>query len=180
MFKEKSRACRPAPVAHIDDPFFLKRTRGRAALAARDHPVDAGEVEIVERSEQRFERQEFDARRGPPQLVDGGFNGWWIPPSGGAVDVSIRWTAQTPLTAALLLTIVSILGCLVLIALDRRHTVPMTYPPVRLAIAEAAVPMRERLVASGVWVVAAGLLVGPGWALVAAVGSAVLVVVGGG
>lgn len=34
--------------------------------------------------------------------------------------------------------------------------------------------MRGRLVAGAVWVVSAGLLIGPGWALVAAIGSAVL------
>ena len=26
---------------------------------------------------------------GPPQLVDGGFNGWWIPPRDGPVDVAM-------------------------------------------------------------------------------------------
>jgi arabinofuranan 3-O-arabinosyltransferase len=114
---------------------------------------------------------------GAPQLVDGGFNGWWIPPSDGPVEVAIRWTAQRPLTIALALTVLTVLACIVLALLDRRREpAPVTVPP-RFAVGEPALARRRRLVAAAAWVVAAGLLVAPGWALVAAVSAAVLVVV---
>lgn len=113
---------------------------------------------------------------GPPQLVDGGFNGWWLPPTDGPVDVAIRWTAQTPLTVALVLTVVAVLGSVALAVVDRRRTVGATVPPARFAIGERPVPMRARWIASGAWVVLAAVLVGPGWALAAAVPAAVLVV----
>ena len=61
------------------------------------------------------------AASGPPQLVDGGFNGWWIPPSAGPVDVAIHWTVQGPLTLALILSGIGVAACLALIALDRRR-----------------------------------------------------------
>ena len=41
---------------------------------------------------------------GPPQLVDGGFNGWRLPPTERPVEVTMHWTAQRPQTIALLLT----------------------------------------------------------------------------
>ena len=116
---------------------------------------------------------------GPPQLVDGGFNGWRIDPSDEPVAVSIEWTAQTPLTIALLLTVIAILGCVALAVLDRRRQVGRREPPVTLAIDEPAVAVaravdrRRRVGRRRV------LFVGPGWGLVAAVAAGVLVVVAG-
>ena len=105
---------------------------------------------------------------GPPQLVDGGFNGWWVPPSDGAVDVAIRWTAQTPLTVALVLTVA--LGPRVPRA-HRRRPAPhraADVPTRPLGPGRGARPDRVAVSwPAAVWVVAAGLLVGPGWALVA-------------
>ncbi len=113
---------------------------------------------------------------GKPQLVDGGFNGWWIPPSAGPVAVSVHWTAQAPQTIALVLSALAVLACLVLMLLDRRPaTVPAMRPP-RFATGERAVPPRRRWIAAAVWVLAAVLLVGPGWGLVAAVAAGVIVV----
>ncbi|MGI9052113.1 MAG: alpha-(1-_3)-arabinofuranosyltransferase domain-containing protein [Ilumatobacteraceae bacterium] len=118
---------------------------------------------------------------GPPQLVDGGFNGWWIEPTavmaaGGAVDVAMRWTAQTPQTIALLVTAGFVLACIALIVADRRSTAPVFAQPARFAFHERPVGPRTRWVASGVWVVAAALLVGIGWAMIAALCARVLIV----
>jgi arabinofuranan 3-O-arabinosyltransferase len=114
---------------------------------------------------------------GKPQLVDGGFNGWWIPPSSGPVAVSVHWTAQTPQTIALVLSAMAVLACLALVLLDRRRAaVPVTAAP-RFAAGERPIPRRRRWIAAGTWVLAAVLLVGPGWGLVAAVTAAVIVVV---
>ena len=37
-----------------------------------------------------------DGTLGEPQLVDGGFNGWWIEPSDAPVEVVVSWTEQGP------------------------------------------------------------------------------------
>ena len=58
---------------------------------------------------------------GPPELVDGGFNGWWIEPSTTDVVVTLRWTAQGPLNVALAVSIVGVVACLTLIVISRRR-----------------------------------------------------------
>jgi arabinofuranan 3-O-arabinosyltransferase len=113
---------------------------------------------------------------GPPQLVDGGFNGWWIPPRDGPTEVTLRWTAQTPLTVALVLTVVALLACIALAVLDRRQLPWPSVPAARFAVGEPPVPTRARWIVAGAWVIAAAVLVGWGWGLVAAVAAAVLVV----
>jgi arabinofuranan 3-O-arabinosyltransferase len=116
---------------------------------------------------------------GPPQLVDGGFNGWRIDPTDEPVAVSIEWTAQTPVTVALLLTVISVLACIVIAVLDRRRDAVAVVDPPRFAMGEPVAPARMRWIAAAVWVVAAMLIVGPGWGLVAAVAAGVLVVIAG-
>jgi arabinofuranan 3-O-arabinosyltransferase len=116
---------------------------------------------------------------GPPQLVDGGFNGWRIDPTDLQVAVSIEWTAQTPLTIALLLTLIAILACIAIAVLDRRRDALAVVGRPRFATGEPVAPARVRWTAAAVWVVAAALFVGPGWGLVAAVAAGVLVVIAG-
>ena len=113
---------------------------------------------------------------GPPQLVDGGFNGWRIAPSDDPVDVVMQWTAQGPQTIALIISAVGVLGCLALAALDRRSSAAAAVPVARFARGEGPVPDRTRWIAAGVWVVAAAVLVGVGWALLAAIAGGVLIV----
>jgi arabinofuranan 3-O-arabinosyltransferase len=175
VLADPSRQSGPPTVATGPTPTVEVRAQGRTS---RDVTVDGCPdgcwLVLGEGYHDAWSASTAAGDLGPPQLVDGGFNGWWIPPGDEAIDVAIRWTAQTPLTIALVLTVLSVLGCLVLIAVDRRHTVPLTFPPARLALGEPPVPVRQRVVAAAAWVVAAGLLVGPGWALVAAVASMVL------
>ncbi len=113
---------------------------------------------------------------GPPQLVDGGFNGWRIPPSDEPVDVVMQWTAQGPQMIALIISAIGILGCFALAALDRRRSPAAVVPAARFATGEGPLPERTRWIAAAVWVVAAALLIGVGWALLAAVAAAVLIV----
>jgi arabinofuranan 3-O-arabinosyltransferase len=115
---------------------------------------------------------------GDPQLVDGGFNGWWIPPAEGPTAVTVRWTAQTPLDVALLLTLIAVLACIVLAVVDRRRDVLIAPAEPDFEFPGPRQAVRPLLVAGGAWIVAALLLVGPVWALLAAVGTAALVVVG--
>ena len=112
---------------------------------------------------------------GPPTMVDGGFNGWWIPPADQPTVVTVQWTSQRPLTIALVLSVIAIVACIVIAVLDRRRR--PAGPRVRPARFEfpGQPAARPALVAgAAVWIVSAGLLVGPEWALVAAVGSAIL------
>ncbi len=66
---------------------------------------------------------------GPPQLVDGGFNGWWIPPRTGPVEVTLRWTAQPPLTVALIISVLAVLACLALAVVDLKRQPVVDVPP---------------------------------------------------
>jgi arabinofuranan 3-O-arabinosyltransferase len=108
---------------------------------------------------------------GPPVLVDGGFNGWRIPPTDRPVDVTLRWTAQTPLNIALVLSVLSILAAIGLVIFDRRHTPLPVHPAPLFEFPGPPVPVAGRLTAAAVWIAAAGLLVAPAWALVAAIGA---------
>ena len=112
---------------------------------------------------------------GPPQLVDGGFNGWRLPPAEGPVEVVMNWTAQTPQTIALLVSALTVLVCIALVLLDRRSALIAEPPPAALGWSGDRIEGHRRWVAAAVWVVAAALLVGLGWALVAAIAAALLI-----
>lgn len=58
---------------------------------------------------------------GPSQLIDGGFNGWWLPPTPNVTTVEFHWTAQRPVTAGLLASIAAVVACLVIVATTRRR-----------------------------------------------------------
>ncbi len=115
------------------------------------------------------------ASLGPPTLVDGGFNGWRLPPAAGPVRVEISWTAQTPVTVGLLLSALGALACLVIAAVTRGRR------PV-LALAEPSphwrrpVDRRGTAMASAIVLVVAGtLVIGPEWGAVSLVVGAALV-----
>ncbi|MEN9645441.1 MAG: hypothetical protein RL238_2110 [Actinomycetota bacterium] len=71
---------------------------------------------------------------GSPTQISGGMNGWWLPPSTEPTVVHIEWDAQTPVTAALVASLLAVLGCLYL-ALRRK-------PARRDAIAFSPAPPR--------------------------------------
>jgi arabinofuranan 3-O-arabinosyltransferase len=108
-------------------------------------------------------------------MVDGGFNGWWIPPAGGPPVVTLEWTSQRSLTVALALSVIAVLACIVLALLDRRRRPDgLRVRPARFEFPGRPAPRPALVAGAGVWIVAAGLLVGPAWALAAAAGSAVV------
>ncbi len=88
----------------------------------------------------------------------------------------MNWTAQTPQTIALLLTVLAVLVCIALVVLDRRSALTSEPPPAVLGWSGDRVGVHRRWVAAAVWVVAAALLVGFAWALVAAIAAALLIV----
>ena len=111
---------------------------------------------------------------GPPTLVDGGFNGWRIPPSDGPTDVTLHWTSQRPLTFALVLSGLAVLAAIALAIFDRRRQPLPAYALPRLGFPGASAARPALIAGAVVWIAAAGLLVGPAWMLAAAVGSAIV------
>lgn len=113
---------------------------------------------------------------GEPQLFQGGFNGWWLTPSADQRAVTIVWTAQAPVTAGI---VVSILGVVLAVALaltDRRATA------LPAAVLPALVGGRDRerltvvLAAAAAALLATVALVATSWwPLGAALGAAILV-----
>lgn len=51
-------------------PDLLHRPRPVAGFAANNHPVNAGQIQIVERPKRRLQRKELDLRAGRSQVID--------------------------------------------------------------------------------------------------------------
>ena len=62
LFEKEWHVGGEALVADIDDPFGVHRSSAWAGFAANDDLVDAFEVYIGNRTQKRFERQEFHSR----------------------------------------------------------------------------------------------------------------------
>ncbi len=116
---------------------------------------------------------------GPPTQISGGTNGWWLPAHDGDVTVEVQWTAQTPVTLALVVSGLAIAGCLYL-GLRRRAArfvaVEFLPAPPRLdRLAWARVGWRPSVLAAVVLVATAGLIASPRTALVALAPAAVVI-----
>ena len=122
-----------------------------------------------------------DGSLGPSRPVDGGFNGWWIEPTGGSVVVEVSWTAQRALSWALALTVVAALFAAALVARDlrsRRSGDCIRAATPRWWADSGLLPERSRRLTAVLWPLLAGLLVSPVWALWGALGGLVAVVTG--
>jgi len=58
---------------------------------------------------------------GPPQLLDGGFNGWWLPPSTSPATVELRWTVQRPVAVGLAISLLGVGLCLLVVVTTPRR-----------------------------------------------------------
>lgn len=96
---------------------------------------------------------------GDPAVLDGGFNGWWLPPGTERATVELRWTAQRRVTMALIASGMAVAACITLAARDRTR-------------AERRAPATPRLVG---WRAPAR---GPRWVAVAVCASSALVIIG--
>ena len=112
---------------------------------------------------------------GPPTLIDGGFNGWWIAPTDTAVAIDVSWTVRRPLTIALILSAVAALGCLLVLARTITTDDPPATRPV-LSLEQPRIGRRAALLAAGAWALTGLVLVGPGGFVLGAMAGAVLVV----
>jgi len=110
---------------------------------------------------------------GPPRLVDGNANGWFLDPSEETTRVEIEWNAQRPLDVALALSALAVIICLALIFADRRRDDDLErLAPARIGTstsAPAPLALSSVLVGGLVTVVASALLIGWEWAIPAAV-----------
>ncbi len=79
---------------------------------------------------------------GEATLVDGGFHGWWLPPSEAAREIRLTWTPQRVVTGALAATAVAVLGCLALALLDRRRGTGLRSTPAPTLVGWGAAPVR--------------------------------------
>ena len=104
------------------------------------------------------------ADMGPPQLIDGGFNGWWLSPTTTATTVNFHWTAQRPVAAGLIVSIAAVIACLAIVATtrlrrDRLHLTPRLVP-----LGHAGI--RRRWIVPLGLLVAGALLISPVWGVV--------------
>ncbi len=72
---------------------------------------------------------------GKQQQVDGGFNGWYLPPSGEARTIVLEFQGQQTLLIGVALSALGVLACIALIVLDRR----------RIAVEDADEPRLTRV-----------------------------------
>jgi arabinofuranan 3-O-arabinosyltransferase len=97
---------------------------------------------------------------GPPSVLDGGFNGWWIAPSTEPVVVDV----QTPLSVGLWASALAAALCIGLVLRGRRGVeVPPTVTV--LDVDPPRLDRRPAIALGALWIVAGFLLIGPWGAL---------------
>ena len=106
-----------------------------------------------------------------PQLVDGNANGWYLEPSSSARTVTMSWTAQRPLSVALVVSLLSVLALGALVIIDRRRAIDDPAGDVAPVLDPAGVQWSRRtaMATVGATVAAAALLIGWLWAPIALV-----------
>jgi arabinofuranan 3-O-arabinosyltransferase len=109
-----------------------------------------------------------------PQLIDGGFNGWWLQASPAARQVQLRWTPQRTVNGGLAVTAIGVLACVLLATRRRRADAAATMAIEGPAWAVAAEhrPQRQALIGGVALVLAALSLVGTKHAAAAVVAAA--------
>jgi arabinofuranan 3-O-arabinosyltransferase len=115
---------------------------------------------------------------GVPVPVDGGFNGWWIPPGDSPTIVTISWAAQRSVTIGFVVSGVAILVALALVVFTRRRRGDQAADVVDagFTFGRGQVSQALALIAAGAGTAAAMLLINPDAALwVGAVGALVAV-----
>jgi arabinofuranan 3-O-arabinosyltransferase len=108
---------------------------------------------------------------GHPEMVDGGFNGWRLPPLSATGRVELRWSPQPILLGALVASALSTIICVGLVVADRRRRPARPAGPPALAAGWTehwgGESRRQVAAVTAAWVVMVALVVQPWWALVA-------------
>lgn len=126
---------------------------------------------------------------GEPRLVDGGFNGWWLPAFEGSITVEVAWGQQGTLLLAFAISAIGIVAALLLLLVSRGERAPVEpIAPPRWAWTPVEIPavpvVRRRHLgpvpiptlsspsfaarATGLvvgWAMLAALLISPQWAV---------------
>ena len=156
----------PAPAAASDIGVDIVRNDPRARDVVVDPCPTGCWVVLGEGFNDAWTADANGASLGPPALVDGGFNGWLLPPGDAPTAVEFRWTAQRPVTIGLAVSAIAALACLIVAVLGaRRLLAPLPRPRV---VTVRPTPRRRAVISGGVLVVASVLLISPPWGLVAA------------
>ena len=101
------------------DPIVVKSSARSATLAVPPCPNGCWVIH-GEGYNRAWEATVEGSDLGPPRLIDGNANGWWLAPTDTTTSVDIRWPVQRQLNIAFLLTALAVLGCLALIVWRRR------------------------------------------------------------
>lgn len=108
---------------------------------------------------------------GRPVLLDGGFNGWWLPP--GTDEVDVRWTPQRLQTLALIASLVAAIGCIAILRARRLDPPEIVTAPPPVWAWERTPNTLPTWAVVAAWTVPALLLAGPWWALIGLLGGLV-------
>jgi len=101
---------------------------------------------------------------GGPQLIDGGFNGWWIPPSEQPTAVALRWTAQGPVNWGLGVGAFCSAMLALILAVSRRSASPRLSAPAFSSTRRTSARGRA---SAAVLIVASAVLISPIWGVLA-------------
>jgi arabinofuranan 3-O-arabinosyltransferase len=116
-----------------------------------------------------------------PQLISGGFNGWWLAPSDDTTTVQLRFAPQRTLNVALLLSSLTVAACIVLVAVcgwHRPRRLLGDLAPIHAGLDALRIAGRRDTIVSAAAVVATGvLLVSPVYGVVLALPLAVTVLI---
>ncbi len=107
---------------------------------------------------------------GAPTQISGGFNGWWLPPSGAPRVISMVWTPQSSLDIALLLAAFGVIACIILAVVDRSGRAALATPDApRFADVRSPVSRRSALLGAVALVALSSLVIAPFWSVIALV-----------
>jgi arabinofuranan 3-O-arabinosyltransferase len=99
---------------------------------------------------------------GTPQQISGGFNGWWLSGSTGAVTVAMTWQPQRTMWIGMIIAALAVLGCLALIWRDRAvNDLPEPSPPSFVSWSTAATSRRRSISAAAALVALTLLAIAP-------------------
>jgi len=114
------------------------------------------------------------ASLGSQTQVDGGFNGWYLPPSNAPRTIHLSFTGQRTLVIGLVLTGLGLLLCIALVVFDKRRTdVEAADQPTAIALWGRPIDAPYRwtspsTLSTSVAAVAGALVISPLWGLICA------------
>jgi arabinofuranan 3-O-arabinosyltransferase len=154
------------PAAPSDIPVEVTHAEPRARDVTVGPCPDGCWVVLGEGFNDAWEASADGRPLGVGQLVDGGFNGWWLAPTTSPTRVEFRWTAQRPVTLGLAVSALGALLCVgVVLAGPRARHQRLRAP--RLVSGPPSSSRRRLVAPATTLVVAAVVLIAPVWGVAA-------------